>query len=87
MFGLGIQELIIIAIVILLFVDHKRIPEFTRGIGKIYRELISARDNIKNELVREDIISMVNEDFEKGKASERESIDERAEDGSSGKAG
>lgn len=87
MFGLGIQELIIIVIVILLFVDHKRIPELMRGMGKIYRDLSSARDNIKNELMREDIISVVDENFEKGKATERESIDERAEDGRSGKAG
>lgn len=34
MFGIGGQELIIIAIVILLFFGGKKIPELMRGIGK-----------------------------------------------------
>ncbi len=52
MFSIGIQEIIVILIVIVLLVDYRKIPEFARGVGKIYREIKSAQDNIKNEILR-----------------------------------
>ncbi len=52
MFSLGIQEILVIAIIILLLVDHRKIPEFTKGIGKIYRQIKSAQDNIKSEIIK-----------------------------------
>lgn len=34
MFGLGIQEILIIALLILLFFGGKKIPEMMKGLGK-----------------------------------------------------
>ena len=34
MFGIGFQEIIIIALIVLLFFGGKKIPEMMRGIGK-----------------------------------------------------
>lgn len=35
MFGIGMQELLLIAIVILLFFGGKKIPELMKGLGKV----------------------------------------------------
>ena len=34
MFGLGMQEILIIALIVLLFYGGKKIPELMRGLGK-----------------------------------------------------
>jgi sec-independent protein translocase protein TatA len=34
MFGLGLQEILIIALIILLFFGGKKIPEMMKGLGK-----------------------------------------------------
>jgi len=34
MFGLGIQEILIIALIVLLFYGGKKIPELMKGLGK-----------------------------------------------------
>ena len=46
MFGLGITELIIIAVILLFFFGAKRIPEIGKGIGGAIREF----KNIKKEI-------------------------------------
>ena len=46
MFGLGVPELIVIALIILLFFGAKRLPDIGTGLGKTLKE---AR-NIKKEL-------------------------------------
>jgi sec-independent protein translocase protein TatA len=46
MFGLGVPELIIIALIILLFFGAKRLPGIGTGLGKTVREV----RNIKKEL-------------------------------------
>ncbi|MGB9600625.1 MAG: Sec-independent protein translocase subunit TatA/TatB [Myxococcota bacterium] len=55
MFGLGIQEIIVILILMLILFDHKKIPEVMRGAGRLYREIMSAQQSLKDEILREDI--------------------------------
>lgn len=44
MFGIGIQEILVIALLILLFVGGKKIPELMKGLGKGVR---SFKDGVK----------------------------------------
>ena len=46
MFGLGVPELLLIALIILLFFGAKRLPGIGTGLGKTVKEI----RNIKNEL-------------------------------------
>jgi sec-independent protein translocase protein TatA len=50
MFGLGPTEMILIAVIILLFFGAKRLPEIGQGLGKA----ISNFRNIKSEINKED---------------------------------
>ncbi len=49
MFGLGIPELLIIALIILLFFGAKRLPGIGTGLGKTVKEI----RNIKKDLSRD----------------------------------
>lgn len=46
MFGIGFQEIIIIALVVLLFFGGKKIPELMRGIGKGVRSFKDGMNDI-----------------------------------------
>lgn len=50
MFGIGIQELIIIAIIALLIVGPKKLPDLAKTLGKSFGELRKAADGITDEL-------------------------------------
>ncbi|HEY0743486.1 MAG TPA: twin-arginine translocase TatA/TatE family subunit [Chryseosolibacter sp.] len=50
--GVGMQEMLIIGLVILVFFGSKKIPEFMKGLGKGVREF---KDGVKQ--VKEDIDS------------------------------
>jgi len=51
LFGaLGMQELLVIFLVILLLFGSKRLPELARGLGKGLREFKKATNEIKNEM-------------------------------------
>ncbi len=49
-FALGTQEVIIIAIIVLLLFGGRKIPELMRGLGKGVREFNDAKDNVKREI-------------------------------------
>ena len=48
--NLGFQEILLIAVVVLVLFGGKKIPEFMRGIGKGLREFNDAKDNVKKDL-------------------------------------
>jgi sec-independent protein translocase protein TatA len=49
MFGVGWQEILLIALIVLLLFGAKRIPEVMRGIGKGVRELKRGMSNIDSD--------------------------------------
>lgn len=56
MFSLGFQEILIIILVIILLIDHQKLPEFLRGVGRFYRDIKHTQENIKNEIMREGML-------------------------------
>ena len=59
MFGIGMQELIIIAIIALLVVGPKRLPDLAKSLGKGFSEFRRAAEDVsegaKNSLQAEDL--------------------------------
>src|SRR6476646_2108097 len=53
MFNVGTGELILIAVVALLVLGPKRLPELARGIGKFMREFRRQTDDVRNVVERE----------------------------------
>lgn len=45
----GVPEMILIAVVILIFFGGKKIPELMRGMGRGMREFNDAKNNVKSE--------------------------------------
>lgn len=48
--GLGTNEIILIAIVVLLLFGGKKIPELMRGLGRGVREFNDAKSNVRKEI-------------------------------------
>ena len=48
--NLGFQEILLIAVVVLVLFGGRKIPEFMRGLGRGIREFNDAKDNVKREL-------------------------------------
>ena len=51
--GLGMQEVLLIALVVLLFFGGKKIPELMRGLGKGVRSFKEGMNNIEKEIEEE----------------------------------
>jgi sec-independent protein translocase protein TatA len=51
--GLGMQEVLLILVVLLIFFGARKIPEFARGLGQGIREFKNAANNIKNDIEQE----------------------------------
>jgi sec-independent protein translocase protein TatA len=51
--GLGAQEMIIIALVVLVLFGARKIPEFARGLGQGVKEFKKASQNVKEEINKE----------------------------------
>lgn len=49
MFGIGFQEIVIIALVVLLFFGGKKIPELMKGLGKGVRSFKDAMNSKETE--------------------------------------
>lgn len=51
--GIGMQEILVIALVVLLFFGGKKIPELMRGIGKGVRSFKDGMNNIEKGIEEE----------------------------------
>jgi sec-independent protein translocase protein TatA len=47
--NLGFQEILLIAVVVLVLFGGRKIPEFMKGLGKGVREFNDAKDNVRKE--------------------------------------
>ncbi len=54
MLSIGSSELIVIAVIALLIVGPKRLPEILRDVAKIYKNFMDALNEAKNE-IEEDV--------------------------------
>ena len=57
MFGLGFQEILVIALIVLLFFGGKKIPELMRGLGKgvkSFKEGMNEVTDVKKEVEKDD---------------------------------
>lgn len=48
--GIGMQEVLLIALVVLLFFGGKKIPELMKGIGKGMRSFKDGMNNVEKEM-------------------------------------
>ena len=53
MFGIGLQEIIVIALVVLLFFGGKKIPELMKGLGKGVRSFKDGMNGKEEEKIEE----------------------------------
>lgn len=53
--GLGMQEVLLIALVVLLFFGGKKIPDLMKGIGKGVRSFKEGMNNIEKEVEEEPV--------------------------------
>jgi len=51
--GIGMQEVLLIALVVLLFFGGKKIPELMKGIGKGVRSFKEGMNNMEKEIEEE----------------------------------
>ena len=51
--GIGMQEVLLIALVVLLFFGGKKIPELMKGLGKGVRSLKEGMNEMKQEIEEE----------------------------------
>ena len=57
MFGLGLQEILVIALIVLLFFGGKKIPELMRGLGKgvkSFKEGMNEVTDLKEEVEKDE---------------------------------
>jgi len=73
MFGLGAGEILVIAIIALIFIGPKKLPELAKGLGRGIREFQKAKNEMLDEV--KDVTSVA-----KGKESSKESKSQTKDD-------
>lgn len=86
MFGLGLSEIILIAIVAIVVIGPKRLPEVAKALGKGYAEFKRAMDGFREAVKIDDVIndkpnnSDLNKVYEeKWKSSHSETTEKQSE--------
>jgi len=69
---IGGQEIIIIAVIVLILFGGKKIPELMRGLGKGVSEFKKAKNDVMNEV--NDATSDTNKQSSQSKTSDKETI-------------
>ena len=72
------QEIVIIALVVLILFGSKKIPEMARGLGKGLREFKKAADDIKKEI--NESSPEITDEFKKMKKDIKDSTDGMTKD-------
>ncbi len=54
MFGLGIQEILFLALIVLLFFGGKKIPELMKGLGKGVKSFKEGMNEVSDDLKGDD---------------------------------
>jgi len=72
MFGLGLGEILIIAVLALVLIGPKRLPEAGRKIGEFYRQFRDAADTVKNTVTQDLDVSEVTEPEPRSEPTEPE---------------
>ncbi len=61
MFGLGMGEILVIAVIALLFIGPKKLPELAKQLGRAVKEFKSAKQDFLNEMHRPESVRVVTE--------------------------
>lgn len=59
--GLGMQELIFIVLIVLLFFGGKKIPELMKGLGKGVRSFKEGLNDVEKDIKESDQVKVVND--------------------------
>ena len=78
MFGLGIPELLVIALIILLFFGAKRLPGIGTGLGKTVKEIRNIKKDLSKD--KESEKKKAGEDSESNKKSIEDTLVQSAQD-------
>ncbi len=90
MFGIGWQELIIIAIVALLIVGPKKLPDLAKTLGKGFKEFKNATEGITEDLkdtLKEDEKPKTDNDLKDSMPSNKHNTEEIKKETSGNEAG
>jgi sec-independent protein translocase protein TatB len=63
MFGIGGIELIVLAIILLIVIGPKQLPEVMRTIAKFVREILKARDEFKKSIDQDENLSSLRDTY------------------------
>jgi len=76
MFGLGFSEILIIAIIALVFIGPKQLPQAMKTIGKFVREVTKAKEEFKQTVDHDDSLRSMRDTVDEVKSNIQEKINQ-----------